>query len=180
VVLLCPLNALVQLQARYNHCDEVASEKCLSGATFVRRRAWRSFGEPSREAEPVPVWIGNYHFARSVRRILRRLGSQHATRYELAVASVDIWHHKVRSAADLAVAGVLSEEDGLARPRQLHKDRQARLEAVLPIDLKSEAANVKSYATLSVGYSKLWCDSLDHVFSSIRPPNALVELQAGW
>src|SRR6267378_2301033 len=29
-------NALVQLQARYYHCDEVASEKCLSAATFVR------------------------------------------------------------------------------------------------------------------------------------------------
>ena len=31
-------NALVQPQAQYNHCDEVASEKCLSAATFVRRR----------------------------------------------------------------------------------------------------------------------------------------------
>jgi hypothetical protein len=30
-------NALVQLQARYNHCGEAASEKCLSAATFVRR-----------------------------------------------------------------------------------------------------------------------------------------------
>jgi hypothetical protein len=29
-------NALVQLQAQYHHCDEVASEKCLSAATFVR------------------------------------------------------------------------------------------------------------------------------------------------
>jgi len=29
-------NALVQLQARYNHCGEAASEKCLSAATFVR------------------------------------------------------------------------------------------------------------------------------------------------
>src|SRR3954469_5909801 len=31
-------NALVQLQAPYHHCDEVASEKCLSAATFVRLR----------------------------------------------------------------------------------------------------------------------------------------------
>jgi hypothetical protein len=30
-------NALVQLQARYNHCGEAASEKCLSAATFVRQ-----------------------------------------------------------------------------------------------------------------------------------------------
>ena len=29
-------NALVQLQARYNHRGEAASEKCLSAATFVR------------------------------------------------------------------------------------------------------------------------------------------------
>jgi len=29
-------NALVQLQARYHHCGEAASEKCLSAATFVR------------------------------------------------------------------------------------------------------------------------------------------------
>jgi hypothetical protein len=29
-------NALVQLQAQYNHCGEAASEKCLSAATFVR------------------------------------------------------------------------------------------------------------------------------------------------
>jgi len=28
-------NALVQLQARYNHRGEAASEKCLSAATFV-------------------------------------------------------------------------------------------------------------------------------------------------
>jgi hypothetical protein len=31
-----PPNALVQLQARYHHCGEAASEKCLSAATFVR------------------------------------------------------------------------------------------------------------------------------------------------
>ena len=35
-------NALVQLQARYHHCGEAASEKCLSAATFVRRRAHRT------------------------------------------------------------------------------------------------------------------------------------------
>ena len=29
-------NAQVQLQARYHHCGEAASEKCLSAATFVR------------------------------------------------------------------------------------------------------------------------------------------------
>ena len=34
-------NALVQLQAQYNHCDEVASEECLSAATFV---GWRCKG----------------------------------------------------------------------------------------------------------------------------------------
>jgi hypothetical protein len=34
----CRSNALVQLQARYNHCGEAASEKCLSAATFVRPR----------------------------------------------------------------------------------------------------------------------------------------------
>jgi hypothetical protein len=34
-----PSNALVQLQARYNRCDEVASEKCLSAATFVSQSA---------------------------------------------------------------------------------------------------------------------------------------------
>src|SRR5712691_9913073 len=33
-----PPNALVQLQAHYHHCGEAASEKCLSVATFVRRR----------------------------------------------------------------------------------------------------------------------------------------------
>ena len=32
----CLPNALVQLQAQYNNRDEVASEKCLSAATFVR------------------------------------------------------------------------------------------------------------------------------------------------
>jgi hypothetical protein len=31
-------NALVQLQARYHHRGEAASEKCLSAATFV---SWR-------------------------------------------------------------------------------------------------------------------------------------------
>src|SRR2546422_1631780 len=30
--------SLVQLQARYNHCGEVASENCLSAATFVRQQ----------------------------------------------------------------------------------------------------------------------------------------------
>ena len=32
-------NALVQLQALYNHCGVAASEKCLSVATFVRQPA---------------------------------------------------------------------------------------------------------------------------------------------
>src|SRR2546423_8069469 len=32
------LTAQVQLQAHYHHCGEAASEKCLSAATFVRRR----------------------------------------------------------------------------------------------------------------------------------------------
>ena len=37
------LNALVQLQARYYHCGEAASEKCLPAATFVRPlRGWES------------------------------------------------------------------------------------------------------------------------------------------
>jgi hypothetical protein len=31
-------NALLQLQAQYHHCGVAASEKCLSAATFVRRR----------------------------------------------------------------------------------------------------------------------------------------------
>ena len=37
-------NALVQLQAHYNHRGEAASEKCLSAATFVRQlgRRWLS------------------------------------------------------------------------------------------------------------------------------------------
>jgi hypothetical protein len=34
-------NAVVQLQARYKHCDEVASEKCLSAMTSVRAQARR-------------------------------------------------------------------------------------------------------------------------------------------
>src|SRR5450759_99182 len=34
-----PSNALVQLQAHYNHCGVAASEKCLSAATFVRGQA---------------------------------------------------------------------------------------------------------------------------------------------
>ncbi len=39
-------NALVQLQARYHHCGEAASEKCLSAATLVRPR--------TGTAQPVP------------------------------------------------------------------------------------------------------------------------------
>jgi hypothetical protein len=38
---LHPPNALVQLQGHYNHRGEAASEKCLSAATFVRRRLGR-------------------------------------------------------------------------------------------------------------------------------------------
>jgi hypothetical protein len=34
-------NALVQLQAQYNHCGEAASKECLSAPTFVR---WRAIG----------------------------------------------------------------------------------------------------------------------------------------
>jgi hypothetical protein len=43
---LAPRNAQVQLQARSNHCDEVASEKCLSAATFVRHQPARSCHRP--------------------------------------------------------------------------------------------------------------------------------------
>src|SRR3954465_9733657 len=41
----CRSNALVQLQAHYHHCGEAASEKCLSAATFVRRRLRSRFEE---------------------------------------------------------------------------------------------------------------------------------------
>src|ERR1700682_2228759 len=34
---------------------------------------------------------------------------------------------------------------------------------MLPIDLESEATGVESNAARRVGYSKLWCDCLDHV-----------------
>ena len=37
-------NALVQLQARYHHCGEAASEECLSAATFVRTSRQSSVG----------------------------------------------------------------------------------------------------------------------------------------
>jgi hypothetical protein len=32
------LGRWLRLQAQYNHCDEVASEKCLAAATFVRHQ----------------------------------------------------------------------------------------------------------------------------------------------
>jgi len=58
-------NGLVQLQARYNHCDEAASEKCLSGATFVRRlepkakRDWDLRYVPMRYRNTLS---GSWHF----------------------------------------------------------------------------------------------------------------------
>src|ERR1700680_1668430 len=44
----CLPNAEVQLQARYNHCGEAASEKCSSAATFVRRHTTRCSREGAR------------------------------------------------------------------------------------------------------------------------------------
>jgi len=43
-VFVRPPNALVQLQAHYHHRGEVASEKCLSAATFVRQK--RELADP--------------------------------------------------------------------------------------------------------------------------------------
>ena len=40
------------LQAQYNHCDEVASEKCLSDATFVRRAAGHRVRLDASSARP--------------------------------------------------------------------------------------------------------------------------------
>ena len=48
-------NALVQLQARYNHCGEAASEKCLSAATFVRRRRGNSSSRRARVCSTVSL-----------------------------------------------------------------------------------------------------------------------------
>jgi hypothetical protein len=48
----CRANALVQQRARYHHCGEAASEKCLSAATFVRHHAARTAA-----SSPKPVWI---------------------------------------------------------------------------------------------------------------------------
>src|SRR5687768_4208556 len=47
-----PANALVQMQARYNHCGEAASEKCLSAATFVRPRGKATSLEVQRDDLP--------------------------------------------------------------------------------------------------------------------------------
>ena len=45
---MSPPNPLVQLQAHYHHCGEAASEKCLSGATFVRRQRSPDMARVSR------------------------------------------------------------------------------------------------------------------------------------
>ncbi len=45
-------NALVQLQARYNHCGDAASEECLSAATFVKGCPYRRSG-PAEPTEPL-------------------------------------------------------------------------------------------------------------------------------
>jgi hypothetical protein len=40
-------NALVQLQAQYNHRGVAASEKCLSAATFVRQASRKTLDNHS-------------------------------------------------------------------------------------------------------------------------------------
>ena len=54
-------NALVQLQAQYNHCGAAASEKCLSAATFVRPRVemgqGRTHGPLRRSPDQTAQWL---------------------------------------------------------------------------------------------------------------------------
>src|ERR1700724_3808533 len=58
---LAPHNALVQVQARYYHCGEAASTKCLSAATFV---SWpidpsdrsTAAGRPNKNPTPAGHW----------------------------------------------------------------------------------------------------------------------------
>jgi len=60
----CPANAFVQLQARYNHCGEAASEECLSAATFVRRQ---------RRGEVVLHFQNCHHPLRAAKSSSRRI-----------------------------------------------------------------------------------------------------------
>src|ERR1700674_3632307 len=73
-------NALVQQQARYHHCGEAASEKCLSAATFVRQRGGRNllrrwmFADRIRMScreQPLAVSIHPYVRESSVNRLSR-------------------------------------------------------------------------------------------------------------
>jgi len=55
---------------------------------------------------------------------------------------------------------MLCQEDGLAISSELYKERKARLELMLPVNYKSQAAFVELQTPASIGGTKLWNDGL--------------------
>lgn len=71
------------------------------------------------------------------------------------MTGVHVGNDKVCRSTDLAVAGVLGEEDRLTGPSHLHEDGKPRLEAVFPVDLEAEPVDVEPEAAPRVGVSEL-------------------------
>jgi len=106
-------NALVQLQARYNHCGAAASEKCLSAATFVRQLvAKRNLGKAlaaqrsalrAGRAKPY-VWPGSTQRSSISGRVSFPPRGAQSTRGYVSLAShvASRYESRLRSRADCA------------------------------------------------------------------------------
>lgn len=86
-----------------------------------------------RETKTIAVWVLQDHFSCAPRSVSWRPSRHDTPGAELDKALVDVGHHKVHSTTDLAVLGVLGQENGLAGARQLHEEGQAWLKPVLPV-----------------------------------------------
>src|SRR5574341_884775 len=121
------------------------------GRLLRRRRA---------EAELVTVGVNNRHFPCVPLRVTRQLERLDPAAGNLAIEGIDVVHHEVSGATDLAVPCMLGEEKREPVARELREDGQARLEPMLPINGEAKARLVEGSCALPVRHSQLGKNTL--------------------
>ena len=112
------------------------------------------------KSQAVAVRVGDKEFPGAPRRARQPIGRLNASRFKLGPALVSAFDNEVHRSADLAVAGMLGEEDRLPIAGQLHEYRKAGFKPMLPINGKSQAIHIEVEALRGVCDSELRNDGL--------------------
>jgi hypothetical protein len=110
--------------------------------------------------ELIPVRIENGHAPQPLKTFIRRLIYLEALGAEFDEPRINVGHVEMNQPTHRTVPGVLGHEKREPVSRHLHEDREMWLEAVFPVNLEPEPANIKTLAGGIVGDSQRGHDPL--------------------